>query len=118
MPLKKVTITIGFVCLVYFVLLIIGTLWPFKIQQENDVHWSGDLKGLQFHRHGTSMKTSLRGLGYTKSSFNLGDNFNKETNSFTISLSLTPRIQPLNGLGYIISFDDDKETEKIGRAHV
>jgi hypothetical protein len=113
MPLKKVTITIGFICLVYFLLLIIGTLWPFKIQQENDVHWTGDGRGLEFHRHGTTMKTSLRGLSYTKSSFKLKEDFNKETNSITMTLSLSPRIQPLNGLGFIIAFDDEKEPEKL-----
>ena len=113
MPLRKVTITLGFICLVYFVLLVIGTLWPFKIQQKNDVHWSENAKGLEFHRHSTTMKTSLRGLSYTKSYFQLPEEFNKQMKSATIILSLKSRIQPLNGLGYIIAFDDEREPEKL-----
>ncbi len=113
MPLKKITITITFLCFIYLVLLLFGTLWPFETEQENDVNWSGKKRGLEFHRHGTTMKTSLRGLGYTKEFFKLPEYINPQTNVVTISISLSSRIQPINGLGFIISFDDELSPEKL-----
>jgi glycopeptide antibiotics resistance protein len=89
-------------------------LWPFNLNQNNEVFWLEEKRGLEFHRAGTDGKYLPVGIAYSQESYLIPSKSDIDSASVTIEILFQPGKEPRFNFGTIVAFkDEDKATSLL-----
>jgi VanZ family protein len=89
-------------------------LWPFNLNQKNEVHWLKKDRGLEFHRAGIDDKYAPAGIAYSQNSFLIPSKSNADSTSFSLEILLQSNEDPWFNFGSILAFKKkDKATSLL-----
>jgi glycopeptide antibiotics resistance protein len=84
-------------------------LWPFNLNQNNEVHWIEGERGLEFHRAGIDRKYFPVGVAYSEDSYRIPSNPENDSASVTVELLFKPGKIPRFNFGSIVAFKDEEK---------